>query len=226
MDADDGCPPLVEPNDDSAYENLFKTQFENDVRRGNGGDPSWIAQLNVSELREQLAGFGLAIAGPKHELADRLRTCLYSTASSSTADRRVCSPTPLVASSSGSGAASTSTSSAPISQRAGRLSPRKTPPKKTCRSVTATVVQGGQLDFSAMPIPDFPMPDSQESAFSFGAHDVSQDVSLPVGATDDGTVVAVPSSQESELASHLNRVDLNLALSALARRLLQLGLQH
>ena len=49
------------------------------------GDASWIAQLNVSELREQLAGFGLVIAGPKHELADRLRTCLYSTASSSAA---------------------------------------------------------------------------------------------------------------------------------------------
>ena len=53
-------------------------------------DLSWIAQLNVSELREQLAGFGLAVAGHKHELADRLRTFLSSSAPSSSS-----STTPL-----------------------------------------------------------------------------------------------------------------------------------
>ena len=78
MDADDGWRPLVEPNDDSAYENLFQAPFENDVRRTNGGDPSWIAQLNVSELREQLAGFELAVAARYYRLRLGLRGFFFS----------------------------------------------------------------------------------------------------------------------------------------------------
>ena len=59
--------------------------------------------------------------------------------------------------------ASASTSRLPTSHRAGQMSPRNTPPKKTCRSVTAAVLQGGQLNFSNIDIPDFLIPDSQES---------------------------------------------------------------
>ena len=66
--------------------------------------------------------------------------------------------------------------SAGINDRPGRRSPRRTLPKRICRDVTAGVLQGGQLDFSAMEIPDFPVPDSQESAFSFAAASTSQDV--------------------------------------------------
>ena len=41
-------------------------------------------QLNVSELREQLAGIWLAVGGHNHEPAHRLRTFLSLTSSSST----------------------------------------------------------------------------------------------------------------------------------------------
>ena len=138
------------------------------------GDASWIAQLNVSELREQLAGFGLAIAGPKHELADRLRTCLYSTASSSTADRRVCSPTPLV--------------------EASRRSPRSTPRRRAQRDVTQAVmdVDGtwNLANLPAFPVPPA-VPDSQETEFSFGAPDGT----CPDTAVVKAFYVPVPSAR-------------------------------
>ena len=71
---------------------------------------------------------------------------------------------------------SSSTSNVQAIDRADRRSPRQTPPKRTCRDVTSSVLHGGQLDFSGMEVSDFP-------------------VAL------DATNILVPSSQESTLAA-------------------------
>ena len=96
---------------------------------------------------------------------------------------------------------SSSSSRAQTSEVAGRLSPRKTPPKKACRDVTASVLQGGQLDFSGITIPSFPVGESQDSVFTFAALG-SQDASS--FENPDGTNIAVPSSQDELLAAAAN----------------------
>ena len=98
----------------------------------------------------------------------------------------------------GASASSSSSSREPTSQIAGRLSPRKTPPKKACRDVTSSVLQGGQLDFAGIAIPSFPVGQSQDSVFTFAASGSQDASSLP---NPDGTNVAVPSSQDDLLAA-------------------------
>ena len=102
-----------------------------------------------------------------------------------------------------SGGALASASWAPTSHRPDRMSPRKTPPKRTCRDVTAAMLHGRHLDYCGMKILDFPVPDSQESIFSFAAASASLDVSS--ADAYDETNVAVPCSQDSYLADQAER---------------------